>query len=462
MAAICFKILKMIISYTTFILLISQTLVQSVTFDPRILAASAENVPVTLRQNRPQLDRESWEFMVRELPTENLNRKVDNLIQNGNHKQLLKVLGHVPDQLVDRAIQIGNLQALNEILKRVFNTDLAKYVKTAASKGRLDMIVAIAKHGDANTVKQAFIEIIDKSKKPKYFLALLMRETNQVPGSSDAAYQAYATVMKSRYPDKVSLVNSFISNLNSKDVSKYIRPLSKTLKNEILLHHASKLDKRIVKVFADSKDDLNFEKALQYFVAENSWDYILSLSRQQPISVANVILKNANYRDRSSLFGIFLSKMNGLSKDMGLIYVYRKVAAFGDIDLMSMVFEKLRKEMKHGESSMNTYIAKKFSTGVEHDLFQQNPSPGYWIILDGIKDAASSNQFMMVRTLLSKVDISHENNLALRYLVLLNNEHLIQIILEDSKVLKTGVKAAIPYARSQKMIKLLKSADKGA
>lgn len=444
---------------------ITNALVRSVTFSSRILSNRLQNPSVNVQPpfNMPPLDSShvaEWETLLTNLPRDNLNKQLDNILESGRHLELQNALGYTPYQLADQAIAGGNFKAIQDLARHISTKFRNHHIEIAFRNGRSDMIVELAKYGDANSVSLAFQKLFLLMKTQPAFLKLLLTETRHISGSSDAAYKAYVSIMGSNYKDKMKVVNTFISIIETKDIPKYLQIIS--FKNEVLLKRASKRDKRIVQLFAESKElnaggTLDYLKAFGYFAKKSDWEFILKFSSLHPVAVSHTIFKYAHSNaDRARLFQSFLIKINSLEESPSLINVYRSVAVSGDTMVMSIVLQKLKNEIKAGEKTVSDYTSK-FSTGSNQELFQRNPSPEYWIILEGIEDAAKSKQYDMVRYLVKYIDASSADNLALQYLVHLNDVTLVKILLKEPKVMDTNLKGVILSAPRETFLFLKKN-----
>lgn len=473
------------LTYSTIILLITQTLVTSLNFDPRIVKTAFDSetailtapvahsftalkpAAVNLRA-QAILDEEGLKHILTELQSnkplysglnlddESQRIRLFNILKNSelnsDYTQLKNLLGFIPQQVIDRAILKGNLKGLDNMLDGIYNADLTKYIDAAASQGRLDMIVAIAKHGNKNTVEQAFEKVIfhDRSGKrkqyPRSYIGFLLRETEHVPGGFEAATNVYLKIMQSSYEPKHSLAYLFISNSNDEKAEVFMKALDTETKNKILLISSSKYKERVVRLFAESNDNLEFERVLQHFADANSWEFIISLSKYRPEEVLVTMLRNIHDKDHlMTVFDQYLTKINGLSTDSSLILAFKQVAGRGNIDLLVKVYSRLKEEMNHGENVMNSYVRNRFSAGAERKLFEEQPEPKFWIILEGIEYSFSRQKYEMTHTLMTAIDMSYANNIALSYAVVKNDKYFVQILL-DRQQPTDGIKRAISYA----------------
>ena len=206
-------------------------------------------------------------------------------------------LGQIPEQFainpvnsINTLIGLENIQSLKQILASIDNADLSSQIRFAATMQRPDMVVELAKHGDQMSLLTAFDEVIQRTKYPKEFFALLLRETKHVSGSNEAQVLFFDHIIRGGFGEsskKFKLIYVLISNADNAEAKKFlIERLSTYDKAVLLLLRAKKGDQEIVRLLAETRDELPFVNALQYFRERGSWEFILSLKPSRPNDVA--------------------------------------------------------------------------------------------------------------------------------------------------------------------------------
>jgi hypothetical protein len=426
----------------TLLITINQYFVLSITFDPKFVPKIIDNLASSITKGGT-FDPKVFPDMLINLPEDQLSQNIDKIIKSGQSAELKEALRHVPlDKALKPAIQIGDMSTLEALLSKVSNADLSSYIFAAAARQRPDMVVALAKHGNQYSLYNAFIVICTKLKNPRAFLAMLLKETKHHPGSNGVQVHIYDAIMKGLGDprQKFQMIHAFISSSDNAQTKKsLVEALSLSDKKMLLVYRAEKLDKETVRLLAESRDDIPFDEALEYFAKYGSWDFIETLFVHRPQAVTDVILKYLPKQNRADVLKNLLANMEPSN---ALIPVFKSVAKSGDLDILPLVLDKVKNQIEVAGPLLKNQLSNFYKKDPRFfsPLFESHPVPKDWVLLDGIRYASSARQDTMVQTLLSQLDnVAVAKNLPLKYAVLYRDMNLIQILLQNQKVLAEGL-----------------------
>ena len=389
---------------------------------------------------------------------------VNRAITDGNYRVFESVLKSLnPNQKEDQKV-LENI--FRRILTKKSNLDFLEIVFKGSYQLPADYVEILflkaASEGDM-PILTTFLKNLHILKSPE------MISKYGVNADQKIIQKGLEVAQNNGNPETIELIQYFLAftSLSGKSIQQIkekTKYSSLKFKRWLVLLAYSLGDRNMAESFLSLKDNQIYVRDLIKLTAKLMfWDDFISIGILSPEEFVKFILNRPLMANRVQLFAQFLEKLRNLSpeetksrnlplEDLIRSYIFIKICNSGELDLINVFLEN--SDFMNSRNSVRAFeIIIITNISPENDLARslisttQIDAPTL-MIYSGIFCASKSAKEDIVNFLLSKIDISANQNFLLNLATITGDESLVKKLLKYEEVLESGLDEAIQYAIS--------------